>query len=234
MSETVRINFGQPVPLFPLAEAVLLPHAVLPLHIFEPRFQQMIATAMRTTRQVAMAMTMEHVAGAGAGNNSPLRPAVCVGQIVQHEPLAGGRCNILLQGLCRARIVRVQKPENGRMFSIARLKPLEMVDEEPPPMPVVRTELQTLLKNPRLMTRLHGAQRVIEWFEQDEVSTHALLELIGFTLVKDIEMRYRLLAEPNPIRRAGIIKGELQHLDCLVRMAETQSFARWPKGVSWN
>jgi len=234
VSEIVRINFGQSIPLFPLAEAVLLPHAVLPLHIFEMRYQQMIVNTMRTTRQIAMALTTERVPGEGADGNAPLRPAVCVGQIVQYEQLAGGRCNILLQGLCRARIVRMEKPEGGRLYYAARLKPLECVDEEPPPMPAVRTELQSLLTNPRLASHLHGAQRVIEWFNQDEVSTHALLELIGFTLVKDIELRYRLLAEPNPIRRAGLIKLELKHLESLLRKAEGQSFADWPKGMSWN
>jgi hypothetical protein len=234
VSEIVRINFGQAMPLFPLSGAVLLPHAVLPLHIFESRYQQMIANAMRTTRQIAMAVTTDDVVGVKENGNGPLRPAVCVGQIVQYEPLTAGRANILLQGLCRARIVRVHEPEKGRLFRIARLKPLECVDEEPAPMPAVRTELRTILNNPRLFTRLHGAQRVIEWFDQDDVSTHALLELIGFTLVKDLEVRYRLLAEPNPNRRAEIIKFELKHLDAIVKQAENQSFGQWPKGMSWN
>jgi len=234
MSETVRINFGQAIPLFPLSGGVLLPHAVLPLHIFESRYRQLIATAMRTTRQIALAVHDDNAALPASQGNGSLRPAVCVGQIVQYEPLVAGRANILLQGLCRARIVRVQEPEHGRKFRIARLKPLECVDEEPAPMPAVRTELRTILNNPRLSTRLHGAQRVIEWFDQDEVSTHALLELIGFTLVKDLEVRYQLLAEPNPIRRAEIIRGELRHLDAIVRKAETQSYPDWPKGMSWN
>ncbi len=234
VSEIVRINFGQAIPLFPLEEAVLLPHAVLPLHIFESRYQQMIATAMRTTRQLALAVADDHAGTTKAGKSKHVRPAVCVGQIVQYEPLTAGRSNILLQGLCRARIVRVHEPEKGRLFQIARLKPLESVDEEPAPMPAVRTELRSLLNQPTLAGRLHGAQRVIEWFDQDEVSTHALLELIGFTLVKDLEVRYRLLAEPNPNRRAEIIKLELRHLDHLVRQAERQSFGDWPKGMSWN
>ena len=233
MSDIVRINFGQAIPLFPLAGSVLLPHAVLPLHIFEKRYQQMIAAAMRTTRQIAIAVRSEHDADDQCERES-FRPAVCVGQIVQFEPLVGGRANILLQGLCRARIIRVHEPENGRLFRVARLKPVECVDEEPAPMPAVRSELRSLLNHPRLATRLHGAQRVIEWFDQDDVSTHALLELIGFTLVKDLEVRYRLLAEPNPDRRADIIKFELKHLEALVRQAESQSFAKWPKGMSWN
>lgn len=234
MSETVRINFGRAIPLFPLADSVLLPHGVLPLHVFESRYQQMIAAVMRTTRQIAMAVTTACDASSSENGIGPLRSAVCVGQVVQYEPLAAGRSNILLQGLCRARIVRVDEPENGRMFRVARLKPLECVDEEPAPMPEVRTELRTLLNTPRLSSHLNGAKRVIEWFDQDDVSTHALLELIGFTLVKDMEVRYRLLAEPNPRRRAEIIRRELRHLDSLVRQAEHQSFTQWPKGMSWN
>jgi hypothetical protein len=97
----------------------------------------------------------------------------------------------------------------------------------------VRRQLRDLLNGPRL-SRLRSVETVIEWFDRDDVSTHALLELIGFTLLRDSELKYRLLAEASPMRRAGIIKHELCTLDQLVGRADLQPYRSWPKGMSWN
>ena len=96
----------------------------------------------------------------------------------------------------------------------------------------VRAELRALLSGPRL-SRMCGVSRVLDWFDSDEVPTHTLLELIGFTLLNDGEVRYRLLAEPSADRRADVIQGELFRLDQLVHRASGQQ-VDWPKGMSWN
>ena len=115
-----------------------------------------------------------------------------------------------------SRIERVFEPDDEREYRLAQLLPLEAVDEDPPPMLEIRDELQRLLVGPRLR-RMRGAEPVKQWFSREDVSTHALLELIGFALVHDHEMRYALLAEPSPIRRADLIKRHLAQLDMLVR-----------------
>jgi hypothetical protein len=75
---------------------------------------------------------------------------------------------------------------------------------------------------------------MMEWLDREDVPTHALLELIGFAVVRDTELKYRLLAESDPLRRAAIIKGELIYLDRLVHRAERQDYVSWPRGMSWN
>jgi len=233
MTEAIRVNFGRPLPVFPLPDAVLLPHAIQPLHIFESRYRQMIDECLDGSGQIAIA-TFE---GAGWRDNydghPSLRRAVCVGQIVQHEALEDGRHDILLQGICRARIVRIIEPQNGRTYRQVDLAPLEAVSSSPPPMKDIRDELRQMLTNPRL-SRLRAVDTVMEWFDRDDVSTHSLLEFIGFALLKDCELKYRLLAEANPIRRAGIIKDELASIDRLVRRAQRQPYEAWPKGMAWN
>jgi Lon protease-like protein len=42
MAKTITVDFTRPVPLFPLGNTVLLPHAVQGLHVFEPRYRQMV------------------------------------------------------------------------------------------------------------------------------------------------------------------------------------------------
>ena len=131
MPEFVQVNFGRPMPLFPLPDTVLLPHAVLPLHIFEPRYRQMVEDVLDASGQIAMATFNDKDWKSHYHGTPPLRPAVCVGQIVQHEAMDDGRHNILLHGVCRARITRWSSPTMSGRIRLAKLAPLETVDETP-------------------------------------------------------------------------------------------------------
>src|SRR3954467_9840508 len=85
MSEetSIQVNFGRPLPLFPLDAVTLLPQQLLPLHIFEERYRQMVEHALDGSGQLAMAVL--DGSGKGEEGNPPIRPAVCIGQIAQHE-----------------------------------------------------------------------------------------------------------------------------------------------------
>jgi Lon protease-like protein len=236
MAEVVRVNFAKPMPLFPLPDAVLLPHAIQPLHIFEPRYQQMIDDVLereRGARQIAMASFKGDDWKLNYDGTPPLRPAVCVGHVVHHESLPDGRHNILLHGVCRARIEKIYEPTDDRPYRMAKLSPLEPAEENQAGLGDVRKDLHRMLVNPRLK-RMRSVDLVMQWFDRDDVSTHALLELIGFALVHDPELKYRLLAEASPLRRARLIKRELRELDQLVSQADRQAYKSWPKGMSWN
>ena len=100
-------------------------------------------------------------------------------------------------------------------------------------MPEVRDNLRKLLAGPSLQ-QLRGIEAFLEWLDRDDVSTHDLLELIGFALVRDTELKYQLLAEGDPRRRASIITDELIHLDHLVHRVDGQRYREWPTGLSWN
>ena len=221
------------MPVFPLPEAVLLPHAVQPLHIIEPRYSQLVNDVLDSAGQIAVASFARNGHTRGRRGLARLRPAVCVGQIIEHQPLGGGCQAIVLQGVCRARILEMFEPADGRRYRLARLRPLESVKAQPPQMKEIREQLRQMLSRPHL-ARLRAVESVMQWFDRTEVSTQALLELIGFALLAEGELKYRLLAEANPVRRAVIIKNELAHLDDLVGRTDRQSHRSWPKGLSWN
>ncbi len=237
MGEAIRVNFSRPLPVFPLPNVILLPHAVLPLHVFEERYRQMVDQSLDGSGQIALAtFAGEESEWRSEYDGTPkLRPIVCVGQIVQHEGLPDGRHNILVHGVCRARILDMAEPEEGRLYRCATLSPIEVPDddEEPPELDDVREKLRSIMQRDRLR-RLRSIETVREWFDRDDIPTHALLELIGFTIVKQHDTQYGLLAEPDARRRAEIIIRELSELECLVRRAEKQKPECWPKGMSWN
>ena len=232
-TETVRVNFGREIPLFPLASVTLLPHAVLPLHIFEPRYRQMVEHVIDGAGQIAMAVIEQDGWPVGSCATPRLRPAVCVGQIVQHERLVDGRFNILVQGICRAKIVREEPPDNSRLYRQAILRPIESTQSNDEELDAVRERLHFLLRESSLR-QLAASENVAACLSRPEAPTAAILELVGVSLITNDDVRYRLLEEGNPNARAEIIEDELLGLRSLLSRAEKQLDPEAPKGVSWN
>ncbi len=235
MSEetSIQVNFGRPMPLFPLTIPVLMPQQVVPLHVFEPRYRQLVERALDGSGQLAMAVFHGTRWKQEYHGRPPLRPAVCIGQVVQHERTDDGTFNVLLQGVCRARIVREMPASDKRLYREAMLEPVGLEPGDAERLARVRGLLVSLMEQGSLR-QLTAAGPILEFARNDEVPTPALLELVSFTVVTDAETRYRLLAEPDADARAGVIESELARLDRLLRRAASQHPERWPKGCSWN
>ena len=89
------------IPVFPLAGALLLPRAQLPLNIFEPRYLAMIDDALARPRVIGMIQPDEAKAG---GGNPALYPTGCAGRITQFAETGDGRYLVTLTGIARFRI----------------------------------------------------------------------------------------------------------------------------------
>ena len=229
---SIRVNFNKPIPLFPLDSVVLLPQQVMPLHIFEERYRQMVREALDGPGQIAMAMIRPGRSGEYHGN-PPLMPAVCVGHIEQHETLPDGRYNILLRGVCRARIVSEEYPDDDRLYRRAFVDPLGISDEEHPEADSLRDWLgHALLDTP--LSKLTVADQVRSFVTNDEVPTPVLLEMVSFAIVSDSRVRYRLLAERDLAHRVEILRSNLEGLQEMIGRALSQRPESWPKGCSWN
>lgn len=113
------------LPIFPLPNVVLFPGALLPLHVFEPRYREMIRDTLATHRMLAMAMRLENeVPGAPP---PAVAQVVGVGEIVAAEPMSDGRYNLLLEGKARARITRELPQERA----YRRVQAVQLFDERP-------------------------------------------------------------------------------------------------------
>jgi len=233
-ANTIQVNFGKPMALFPLPNVVMLPHSIQHLHIFERRYRQMIQHALDQAGQFAVASVAGDEPESDIEDDSPeLRSAVCVAQVMQHHRFPDGRYNIIVLGICRAQIAQIDEPEGDRLYRLAKLRLLDRADTIEHDLSDERAELRHLLNSPRLQT-LRGVTRVRQLLDREDVPTNALLELIGSALLEDPEVRYALLAEPAPQRRAAIIHRELRSMDAVIRAAQWQMNAGWPKGMSWN
>jgi len=117
-------------PLFPLAGAILFPRAQLPLHIFEPRYREMVRDAVDGDGVIAI--VQPQLVEVEDDAKQPLYAVGCVGEIVGLEELGDGRFNIVLNGSNRFRIVNDQKlvttvPRHAKSGPIVVTSPLKQV-----------------------------------------------------------------------------------------------------------
>jgi hypothetical protein len=190
------------IPLFPLPNVVLFPNVFLPLHIFEPRYRQMIDDALGGDRIIGMVLLRP-----GWEREYEGRPAVypigCAGVITHAERLPDGRFNIVLRGMEK---FRVSAEESGRMYRVGQIDPLP----EPPAdawraeLRLERRKLEELLvphaeghhdsKVPSSMSDEDLVNALAQYLEFEPIEKQALLEREGLldrcrSLIELLEMK---------------------------------------------
>lgn len=116
------------IPLFPLPEVVLFPGVQRPLLIYEPRYRQMIADALKGNRIIGTVLLRP-----GFETNYEGRPPIygigCAGVIEDYEQLPDGRYGILLRGLTTFRVVSEDQRKPYRMARVDAIPELLKEDE---------------------------------------------------------------------------------------------------------
>jgi Lon protease-like protein len=111
------------LPLFPLPNVVFFPRTRLPLHVFEPRYRQMVADAMVGEERIGMILLEE-----GWESDYQAAPAVhpigTFGVIESLVALDDGRYNLILNGQARFRIVEQVIEAPYRVARVVRLPDL--------------------------------------------------------------------------------------------------------------
>lgn len=204
MDEVVELpeDFSGRVRLFPLPDLVVFPHAMQPLHIFEPRYCDMLAESLATDRLIAMA-TLAGGPQATFVSDSGIHPTVCIGKIVSHVETEDGGHNILLIGAQRAKILR-ELPTN-RSFRMADVE--VAVDFHP----VLDSAQSQQLKRsvldafaaviPPSATVQHNLHELMA----GQMGLGPITDIIAYTLPLGLEAKLALLAEANVGERARLL-----------------------------
>jgi Lon protease-like protein len=210
------------VPLFPLPNVVLFPRAVLPLHIFEERYKTMTADALAGDRRIAMALLQPGWEKDYYGR-PPIDPIVCIGSIVSHERLPDGKYNFLLQGRHRGRILGEIKP-SGPCPDCYRLAELELL-VEPPLMEIDLSNERLALTNlfsEDAYTAMPLGRQFLQMLSSP-LATADILDLLSFNLLDDVQLKQRLLAEPDARRRARRVISALEAMRPVVELTSGRS-----------
>lgn len=95
-------NLPEAIPIFPLPGALLLPRSRLPLHVFEPRYLQMLDDSLKTPERLIGMVQPNEVAGRASNG---LHTIGCAGRITQFSETEDNRYMITLSGISRFRVV---------------------------------------------------------------------------------------------------------------------------------
>ena len=193
-------EFDRVVRLFPLPNVVFFPHAVLPLHIFEPRYRQMTEEALASDRLITMVMIRP---GADlAIEDPPIEPVACVGKIFDYRRLPDGRFNFLLVGLRRVQLLR-ESPKD-RLYRRAEVEVLEDVYPDHPE-PDLRAELKAAFDRGVAAGLLRG-EDLGPAFEAS-MPLGAVTDLLGHYLGLPSPLKQALLVETRvEVRARHLIK----------------------------
>jgi len=112
------------VPIFPLPTVVLFPNVFLPLHIFEPRYRQMVTDALAGDRIIGMVLLRPGYEDDYEGT-PPVYATGCSGLITHVENLPDGKYNLVLRGLEKFTIHNEELPAVGRLYRSAVITPID-------------------------------------------------------------------------------------------------------------
>jgi Lon protease-like protein len=189
MKRTIR------APLFPLPGAILFPRAQLPLHIFEPRYREMVRDAIEGAGCIAMIQPLR----LDDDNQAPLYDCGCVGEIVSVEELDDGRFNIVLLGSNRFRLVREAEVDSS--YRCADLDIEAFDDSEPPPLSLgARAEVE------REARRLGDALGLaVDWAAVARLDDEMLVNAIAQVAPFDVGAKQALLEQSTLAGRADLL-----------------------------
>ena len=192
-------DFDGRVRLFPLPDLVVFPHAMQPLHIFEPRYCEMLNEALASDRLIAMT-TLTGGISTAAEHAPPVASTVCVGKIISHAELENDRHNILLVGIRRGKIV--QEIDAGRSFRLAEIDILE--DIYPPVGAETRVELKQRLLDAfgQIIPVTGNVQKNLHELMAGQMGLGPITDIVSYTLPFEAEEKLRLLAQPDVDARA--------------------------------
>ncbi len=209
-----------PIPIFPLPGCVMLPGAVLPLHVFETRYRNMVCDVLSRPlcdRFIATALLCGEYEHLYDTNNAPIAPVVCIGQVVQHVSLSDGRSNIVLVGRARARVTSEDATHAYRRANVGIIptEPCNMLSSVHAAVDAVRELIaqtrETTLFDPHIIRNITS----------QATSAATLIDLAAFHLIDNrcVALKQRILEEERLEVRAEVLGVYLK-----------QSLATWRHG----
>jgi Lon protease-like protein len=206
------------MPMFPLG-GVLLPGAVLPLHVFEPRYRQLVIDCLADdSGDPEFGVTLIE-RGSEVGGGDQRTDVGVVGRIVRVEALDGGRYSIVVVGTRRIR-VNAWLPDDPYPVADVDVWP----DEEPdaPGLPgrvdALKARVATVLDLAVTLGDLRAEDVDLSAVDDDPLVASYHLTALSPLGPAD---RYRLLCAPSPTTRLALLASSLDDVEAMLRFRLT-------------
>jgi ATP-dependent Lon protease len=193
------------VPVMTLPNTVFFPQALLPLHIFEPRYRQMLRDVLAADRMFAVA----HLDASRQQDPKLVEPPhtiASVGIIRACQKGEGETSNLLLQGICRVIVKKIVREEPYRVISV---KPLTTTaGTHQAELEGLRLEVMRLL-NVRRRLGMPVPKGMTQFLESiEDIDTFA--DIAAFNLCDDSGIKQQLLETLETRRRLQLFASSLQ------------------------
>lgn len=192
------IRIPREVPIMVLPNAVLFPHSLLPLHIFETRYRQMLSHCLTGERMFSVALTK-------AGIREPkgvedLRSVAGVGLIRACVGNENGTSNLVLQGLARVRILDWIQEEP---FRIAEIELIESRISNAVEADALSEKVKELCVRIQQLG-LPLPSNLLEQMHQID-NPEILADVVGAAFVSELAPRQQLLESPDVAERLRLL-----------------------------
>ena len=193
------IILPEQVPVMPLPGALLFPHSLLPLYIFEPRYRQMLKHALGHHRMFCVALLKPHCAD--WQSPADFFQTAGVGLIRACVERSDGTSNLILQGLER---VRFADFEQEAPFPIATIERVESASDFSVETDALATKVLELYSN----VKADGPRQLppkVDRYLSDLSDPAMLADLVASTFVSDPLRRQRVLEELSVNQRLRLV-----------------------------
>ncbi len=220
-------QFSGTARLFPLPNLVLFPHVMQPLHVFEPRYRELVEDALAGDQLLALSLLAPGWEKDYEGR-PPIYPTACLSMIAKHTKLDDGRYNLLLVGVRRIQITHELPPTKPFRVAAAVIAEDHFPKELGPARPALQRRLIDRFRS--LLPQVPEAREQLEQLLREEVPLGILTDIMAYTLDLDVAVKIKLLAESNVDRRAETL------VDLLSQASATRSKfpGGWPPKFSEN
>jgi Lon protease-like protein len=203
------LHVPEMVPVMTLPNTVLFPQALLPLHIFEPRYREMLRDVLASNRLFAIAR-LDPNQPDNPDQPEPLNLVASVGIIRACQKGENDTSNLLLQGICRVEVKGIVREEPYRIINVQPIATSAGTHQAE--LEVLRFEVMRLL-NLRRRLGLPVPKGMTQFLESiDDVDTFA--DIAVFNLCEDSALKQQLLETLETRRRlqlfATALKGEIE------------------------
>lgn len=188
-----------------LTNTVFFPQALLPIHIFEPRYRQMLRDVLSSSRLFAVAR-LDPVRAADPAANEPLHQIASVGIVRACQKADNDTSNLLIQGLARVEVVNIVREQPYRIVAIRALTSSQGGSFDQ--LELLRAEVMRLV-NIRRRLGTPPPQGMTQFLETIE-DPDTFADLAAFNLCDDGALKQRLLETLDTRKRLELFAASLK------------------------
>ena len=190
-----NFEFPNKIPIFPLSNFIIFPNTNVPLNIFEPRYIQMIDDCMKGNRLIGIVQPKK----TGDLKKPNLYEVGCAGKITSFNETEDGRYLIVLNGICRYKIV--DELINDKLYRECKISFVNYMDDlnENNKEDIKFSDLKSVFKNLKILFKKQGY--LINWKDIEKQNINQTINTLSMASPFSLEEKQMLLETNSLVER---------------------------------